>query len=114
MEIEELLNQPDDLIAAITPVVSCLNELEVRHYVGGSVASSFHGAVRSTMDVDIVCELIKKQVPRFTDRLANEYYFSEHTIREAIENKSCFNLIHLSSSFKVDMFVSRGRPFDKD
>ena len=111
---ENLLNQPDDLIAALAPVVSCLKQLKVRHYVGGSVASSFHGAVRSTMDVDIVCELADNQVSQFTHRLIDDYYFSEHTIRQAIQDKSCFNLIHLATSFKVDFFVSRGRPFDID
>ena len=39
---------------------------------------------------------------------------NESAIRDAVERKSCFNLIHLPSSFKVDVFVSRGRPFDLD
>lgn len=47
----------DDLVLALEPVARLLQTLGVRFYIGGSVASSFHGAVRSTMDVDIVCEL---------------------------------------------------------
>jgi len=66
------------------------------------------------MDVDVVCELIDSQVAQFIQRLSSEYYFSEQTIRTAIEHKSCFNLVHLATSFKVDLFVSRGRPFDRD
>ncbi len=31
-----------------------------------------------------------------------------------VRRKSCFNLIHLPRSFKVDVFVSRGRSFDAD
>jgi hypothetical protein len=27
--------------------------------------------------------------------------------------RSCFNLIHFETSFKVDIFISRGRPFDQ-
>lgn len=109
-----LLNQHDDLIAALGPVVSCLRLLGVKHYVGGSVASSFHGAVRSTMDVDIVCELTQGHVAKFTSVLSDDYYLNEQTVRDAVESKSCFNLIHLATSFKVDLFISRGRPFDKD
>lgn len=108
------MSQPDDLVAALTPVVLVFNELGVRHYVGGSVASSFHGAVRSTMDVDIVCELRDEHVARFLGRLATDYYANEQTIREAISNRSCFNLIHFPTSFKVDIFLSRGRAFDND
>jgi len=108
------LTQPEELVAALSPVISALNELEVRHYVGGSVASSFHGAVRSTMDVDIVCELSEGHIAKFLKTVSTDYYASEPAIRESVKNKSCFNLIHLPTSFKVDIFVSRGRPFDRD
>lgn len=47
----------DDLVAALAPVSSALRKLGIRHYVSGSVASSFHGATRSTMDVDVVADL---------------------------------------------------------
>ncbi len=33
-------------------------------------------------------------------------------IQSAIERNSCFNLIHLATSFKVDVFVVKDRPFD--
>ena len=42
------------LIEALEPVARVLQALEVRFYIGGSVASSFHGASRSTLDVDLV------------------------------------------------------------
>jgi hypothetical protein len=106
------LNDVPDLIAALTPVVAALNQLGLRYYVGGSVASSFHGAARSTMDVDIVCELSAEKVSAFVSGFGDDFYISESAIREAIQRKSCFNLIHLPTSFKVDVFVSRGRPFD--
>ena len=59
------MNDGTDLIAALAPVAAVLNQLGVRFYVGGSVASSFHGAARSTMDVDLVCELVAENVPAF-------------------------------------------------
>lgn len=106
------MNDVPDLIAALTPVVAALNQLGLRYYVGGSVASSFHGAARSTMDVDIVCELSAEKVSAFVSGFGDDFYISESAVREAIQRKSCFNLIHLPTSFKVDVFVSRGRPFD--
>lgn len=106
------MSHADDLVLALRPVAQALQSLGVRFYVGGSVASSFHGAVRSTMDVDLVCELGEADVPMLLRRLGNDYYASEPAIRDAIHRKSCFNLIHLPTSFKVDAFVSRQRPFD--
>lgn len=101
-----------DLIAALGPVVAAFRDLQISHYVGGSVASSFHGAARSTMDVDLVCEMTAEQIPSFIRHFGADFYLSEPAIREAIQRKSCFNLIHLPTSFKVDIFVSRRRPFD--
>ena len=37
---------------------------------------------------------------------------SVSAIIDAIERCSCFNLIHLSSSFKVDVFILKNRGFD--
>ncbi len=96
------VSDADDLVLALRPVAQALQSLGVRFYVGGSVASSFHGAVRSTMDVDLVCELAEADVPMLLSRLGDDYYASEPAIRDAIRRKSCFNLIHLPTSFKVD------------
>lgn len=100
------------LIEALEPVASVLQSMEVKFYIGGSVASSFHGASRSTMDVDLVADLKAGDVDHFVGQLKDEYYVSKTAIIEAIERQSCFNLIHLSSSFKVDVFILKGRAFD--
>ena len=102
----------DDLVAALAPVSAALAKLGIRHYVGGSVASSFHGASRSTMDVDLVADMTDAHVSEFVKCFSQDFYLSEAAVRDAIRRKSCFNLIHLPTSFKVDVFVSRQRPFD--
>ena len=38
------LDELEELVDSLSPVVSTLQKLGIRHYVGGSVASSFHGA----------------------------------------------------------------------
>lgn len=108
------MNDSDDLIDALAPVVAALQKLEIRHFVGGSIASSFHGATRSTMDVDLIAELREEQILPFVNSFGDEFYLSDTAVRGAVERRSCFNLIHLPSSFKVDIFVSRGRPFDDE
>jgi hypothetical protein len=107
-----VMDELEDLVDALAPVVRTLDGLGVRHFVGGSVASSFHGATRSTMDVDLVCELAQDAIEPLLAGLGTDYYVSEVAVREAVACKGCFNLIHLPTSFKVDVFVSRGRPFD--
>lgn len=108
------MSDTEDLIAALEPVVRALRELQVPHYVGGSIASSFHGATRATMDVDLVCGLTANHIAEFVGYFDDNFYLSEIAIRDAVTCRSCFNLIHLPTSFKVDVFVSRERPFDRE
>jgi hypothetical protein len=102
----------DDLVAALEPVVSALRRLGVAHYVGGSVASTLHGAIRSTMDVDLVCVLEERQVEAFLAACGTDYYVSSTAACDAVRQRKCFNLIHLPTSYKIDVFVHRGRRFD--
>jgi hypothetical protein len=102
----------DALVAALSPVSTALNRLGIRHYVGVSVASSFHGAVRSTMNVDVVADMTEAHPLDFLRCFGEDFYVSDAAVREAIRRKSCFNLIHLPTSFKVDVFITRQRPFD--
>lgn len=107
------MNSDQGLIEALEPVARIFQSLGVLFYVGGSVASSFHGAARSTLDVDLVAELSHEHVESFVSRLGDKYYVSQPAIEDAINRKSCFNIIHLVSSFKVDIFIPKNRAFDK-
>jgi len=44
--------------------------------------------------------------------LRDTYYVPEERIRDAVGRRGSFNLIHLATMLKVDVFVSRDRPFD--
>jgi hypothetical protein len=102
-----------DLLTALRPVVAEFQRLGILFHVGGSVASSAHGAGRSTQDVDLVAELHREHVKPLAAGLAGAFYVSEPMILSAIERQSCFNLIHLPTMFKVDVFVLKRRPFDQ-
>ena len=102
----------NDVVEALQPVVEVLDELTVRYRVGGSVASSAFGVPRSTLDVDIACELGLAHVARFVDRLWERYYVDADMISEAIRRRATFNLVHLATMLKVDVFIRKGRAFD--
>jgi hypothetical protein len=103
-----------DLLAALEPVVAVLESLGVAYYVAGSVASSAHGVPRASIDADIVTALAFAHVPPLVTRLKPAYYVDETRVRSAIESRRSFNVIHLATMFKVDVFVTKGRPFDRE
>lgn len=94
-------------------VTTVFHEIGVTYVIGGSLASIIHGPVRSTLDVDIVADLKLEQVDDFIDGLQGAFYLDENMIKEAILHKSSFNLIHLESMVKVDIFIPKNRPFDQ-
>ncbi|HSB60355.1 MAG TPA: hypothetical protein VLI67_01455 [Vicinamibacteria bacterium] len=70
------------LLSALGPVLDALHALGVRHYVGGSLASSAHGIPRASLDADVVAELGSVHVGRFVAALRDAYYVSEDRVHE--------------------------------
>ena len=102
-----------DLVAALLPVAEALDALGVGYFVGGSIASSAHGVARASLDADLVAELEPGHVDRFVGRLESAYYIPRDRLRSAVAARSSCNLIHLATMFKIDLFVSKGRAFDR-
>lgn len=106
------MNSPPEFVQALTPVVETLERLGVRHYVAGSVASAAHGVPRASIDADVVAELRLEHAEPLARQLAGEFYVSDERVRDAIARRRSFNVIHLATMFKVDLFVAKRRPFD--
>jgi len=104
---------PPELRAALDPVLAALRALGVRHYVGGSIASSAHGVARASIDADVVAELRLEHQAGLVAALRSAYYVPEARVPDAIARRSSFNVIHLETMIKVDVFVSKDRPFDR-
>jgi hypothetical protein len=92
-------------------LLSILDRMEIAYLVGGSVASSVHGISRPTMDVDLVADLRAEQVDEFCACLQGDFYADAAMIREALARGRSFNLIHLASSFKIDIFPLGRDPY---
>jgi hypothetical protein len=88
------------------------NTLKIKYYVGGSVASSLHGEIRYTEDLDIVIYLETDQVELLIKTLQNEFYISETAVNEALRGEiSSFNIIHLQTTEKADLFIGGNDDF---
>lgn len=100
-------------MAALMAVVEVLNALGVAYALGGSFASSLHGIMRATMDADLVADLRPGHAGPLAQALAGTFYADVDAICEAIGAHGSFNVIHLETLFKVDVFVAGPRPFDR-
>ena len=101
-------NEPVEVTLKVTNV---FENLGVPYLIGGSLASTLHGLVRTTQDSDIVAEMGVEHLQPFVSALQNEFYVDDEMIAEAIQRYSSFNIIHRETMFKVDVFIPRPRPF---
>ncbi len=100
-------------IAVTLAVVDALDALGVPYAIGGSFASALHGVMRATMDADLVADLRLEHVEPLAQALGDAFYADAEMMRAAVRRRGSFNLIHLDTMFKVDVFVARPRPFDR-
>jgi hypothetical protein len=45
--------------------------------------------------------------------LSDSFYIDSEMMRDALRTHGCFNVIHLETMFKVDVFVAKPRAFDR-
>ncbi|HLL79641.1 MAG TPA: hypothetical protein VKT25_09085 [Ktedonobacteraceae bacterium] len=100
------------ILTSLLPVVHAFEELAIDYYVGGSVASLAYGVYRTTADVDIVAEIRQEHIPMLVELLKRDFYIDADMIKDAIRHRSEFNLLHLQTMFKVDVFLQKKRLYD--
>src|SRR6266571_6904717 len=103
----------DDAIEALLVVIAALEKLNIQYVVGGSFASSAHGEVRSTNDIDILAAISVKEARALARELQEKFYADEMAIENAVKAKQHFNFIDTETMFKIDIFPSKRTEFEK-
>jgi hypothetical protein len=94
-------------------VVKIFDDLQIPYFIGGSLASALYGVVRTTADCDIVAALQIQHAHPMVQKLGKDFYADEIAIIDAILHSGSFNLIHLESMFKIDVFLYKHRSFEE-
>lgn len=103
---------PVDPIAVALQVADALDALGVASTIGGSIAASFAGEPRSTIDIDIVAAIDESHIAGLVAALSDQFYIDPESIRRAVRMRGSANLIHQATQYKVDLFVAGGTPLD--
>lgn len=103
-------NEPIEVTLRVTGI---LEALRVPYVIGGSLASTLYGMVRTTQDSDIITEMRLEHIQPFVSSLQNEFFMDEEMIADSIQHNSSFNIIHRETTFKVDIFIPRPRAFQQ-
>ena len=55
--------------------------------------------------MDLIADLQPRHVVPLIEALQDEFYIDAGMVQEAVRNRSSFNVIHLDTMYKVDVFV---------
>ena len=102
-----------DPFVPILSVTEILERLGIPYLLVGSIAGAIHGIARMTLDADMIAEIHPEHVRPLVRALEGAFYVDPGALSDAVVWRSSFNVVHLESIFKVDVFVSKERPFEK-
>jgi len=90
-----------------------LESIGIDYVIGGSIASSLYGKVRFTQDVDMTVEPFEGKADEFFRLVRTHFYISWDTMQQALTQRSSFNVVHLESAFKIDVFIQKDTEFER-
>ncbi|MDD5134329.1 MAG: hypothetical protein PHP01_02815 [Phycisphaerae bacterium] len=90
----------------IKKLTDILDELKIAYAIGGSIASSIYGTPRFTQDADITVQSFTNVAERLYETLKDSFYISKEAMYQAISSHGSFNVIHLETAFKIDIFTA--------
>jgi hypothetical protein len=61
-----------------------------------------------------VAEIAPSDVEPLASDLAAEFYVDPAMIRDAIRRRACFNVVHLATMFKADVFIGRDDAWSRE
>ena len=113
----------DDLIALTIQIADVFEALNIPYLIGGSVAGMVWGEYRSTNDANILAAVNEAHVGPLIRTLHPRFYLHAPEIFEAIraardpalpvQVRPSFAILHPATAFKIDVFVSSDRPFER-
>ena len=97
----------DPLEQALSLLTPVLEELGIQYLIVGSLASSVHGVYRATADGDLLVIPAPGLAAKLAAALGPGWYADADMIERAIREKRSFNLIHMATSQKIDIFPAK-------
>jgi hypothetical protein len=105
---------PWNVLDALLEFLLRLEATGLRYAVGGSVASSLFGEPRTSTDSAVVVDLPAARLDDFVRALGADFYVPIESARNAVAARASFNVIHLPTSAKVDVFVAGSTVLDRE
>lgn len=104
---------PEPLRVALA-VARIFDSLHIRYFLGGALGSAVLGEPRATEDIDIIADIRPADTDALVGAFSGAFYVPVETLRRAVERRTSFNIIHVATARKVDVFVLRQSGLDPE
>jgi hypothetical protein len=97
----------EEELEILKEVCGKLDSAEIEYMITGSIAMAFYSAPRMTRDIDIIINVSVNDIEKVINLFQKGYYINEIVVKEAIKNRSMFNIIHNESVIKIDFIIRK-------
>jgi hypothetical protein len=99
-------------LQALACLAEAFNRLQIKYFVGGSLATSLHGVMRSTQDIDLIIEVAPYDVDRLSVELGANFEIDIESFREAAKTHRSCNIFFLPEFTRIDIYVPENSSFN--
>ncbi len=84
-----------------------LENANIEYMLTGSMSLALYATPRMTRDIDIIIQISPADINNFIKLFENDFYIDEFVVRNAIKQKSMFNIIHNETIIKIDFIIRK-------
>lgn len=99
---------------AVLAVIDALEGLSIPYMVVGCLASSAHGIACASQNAGFVLELGATPISSIAARLGEQFGLNPQMSFETITATTRFELRHMGSAFKIELFLLSDDPHDRE
>lgn len=102
----------DSVEAVVGRALHALQAAEVPYMLVGSFASAFHGAPRTTQDIDVVIAPTLGSLQKLLKQFPEEkYYVRRDAALQAYGAETLFNVVDFTTGWKIDFIIRKSREY---
>lgn len=98
----------------VLEMIRVFDEFSIPYMIVGSYSSNYYGRPRSTLDADFVVTLGHGDLDRIANALGSSFRIDPQLSFETITMRQKFELVHILSAFKIELFLLTEDPHNQE
>jgi hypothetical protein len=101
------------IVRTLTPLADAFDWFGIPYHLSGSLAAVVYGKPRTMQGIDVVADIKFSQVQTLVTRLEQTYDVEEAVMRDAIEQRGSFGLVHHDTLQKIEVLLPAYRAYSQ-